>query len=255
MSANIPQRAEGEPLDAYLARLNIYMDSVREHIRSGSGASPFASAPVGTVPAAQAVPSQEPAAKEAPLGAPAGFVMNPAGMTGAQPPKPVTPVTPIMGLIGKEAKKAAKAAKKKAKAEKRAAPANLPGKLGTLLGDYRFSIATTVLNAVTDIFWLISYVVCIIERSSLFAQAQAEMMSVGAASYRITVTSPFFGVLKFLLFLLPVVLILWCLGVVFADKKSRKPVDKKVLLGVFALNLIVGIVALADVAKYGLLFG
>lgn len=128
------------------------------------------------------------------------------------------------------------------------------GKLRRLFGDSRFSVVTCIGNIAAYVIWLIGYVVCIFERESYFASYEANMASKGITSYQITITTPFFAVLKAVLYLMPVVMILWTAAVVLLDKKGKAPVPKKSLGLIFGLDVAVGITAVIDAAYAGLLF-
>ena len=133
-------------------------------------------------------------------------------------------------------------------------PVKKQGKLGQLLGNYRFASVTTAVNFVYCIFWLISYIISVFSRESFFAQYEARMAADGIFAYHVELASPFFVFLKVLLYLLAVVIILWTVAVVLGDKNKKDLPGKKLLLAVFGVDVIVGITAVIDAASVGLLF-
>ena len=150
-------------------------------------------------------------------------------------------------------KRAAKQRAKQAKRERRREQKNAPP---AAKGDVsRFSFVTTLLNLGLYGGWLIAYFISLAVRSMMFTSAQAEMAMQGVAAYSVTISSPVFTVLKLLIYVMPVVVLLWMRGVLSADKKGLEPPDKKWLIAAFAADLTVGFVVVFDVLAAKLVFG
>ena len=122
-------------------------------------------------------------------------------------------------------------------------------------GKSRFSFVTTVCNLILYGGWNVLYFVCLSVRSAMFTGTQTEMAAQGVANYSVTISSPLFTVLKILVYLMPVVLLLWMKGVLSADKKQLPQLDKRLLIAAFAVDLLAGFVVIFDVLAAGLLFG
>lgn len=144
--------------------------------------------------------------------------------------------------------------KSRKKEKKRRRKADRPVKT-TKGGKSRFSFVTTVLNLVLYGGWTVLYFVCLTVRSMMFTGAQAEMASQGVAAYSVTISSPLFTALKYLIYAMPVVLLLWMRGVLSAEKKQVPQLNKKLLIAAFAVDLLAGVIVIFDVLAAKLVFG
>ncbi len=122
-----------------------------------------------------------------------------------------------------------------------------------LLGTSRSAAFFTLLNLFVYGAWIITYIACTMLRASLFAQAQSQMAMQGQFTYTVTVSSPVFGLLKFLLYILPVLALIWAFVI---RKQDRKAIicDKKLIIAALVVMLVSAFAALADIGKIGLIF-
>ncbi|MBQ6066433.1 MAG: hypothetical protein IJK89_06390 [Clostridia bacterium] len=139
--------------------------------------------------------------------------------------------------------------KKRARVKKEKAPKVTAG------GQSRFSFVTTWINLALYAGWTVLYFVCLSVRSVMFTSTQTEMAMQGVANYSLSISSPLFTVLKILIYLMPVVVLLWMKGVLGADKKGLAPVDKRLLIAAFAADLTAGVVVIFDAVAAQLIFG
>lgn len=128
------------------------------------------------------------------------------------------------------------------------------GKIRRIFGDSRLSVLSGILNGVLYVIWIVAYVVCVYQREGLFSRYEARMLADGIASYHMEISTPFIGLLKAMLYIMPIIVILWTVAVVMADKKGKRPASKKTLIGLFGLDTVIGITVLVDIAYAGLLF-
>lgn len=124
----------------------------------------------------------------------------------------------------------------------------------TASGKSRFSFVTSLLNLITYGGWTVLYFVCLSVRSVMFNSTQAEMAMQGVANYSVSISSPLFTVLKVLVYLMPVVVLLWMKGVLSADKKGLPQVDRRLLIAAFAVDLLVGVLIIFDAVAAQLIF-
>ena len=139
--------------------------------------------------------------------------------------------------------------KKRARVKKKKAPKVTSG------GQSRFSFVTTWINLALYAGWTVMYFVCLSVRSVMFTSTQTEMAMQGVASYSVSISSPLFTVLKILIYLMPVVVLLWMKGVLSADKKGLPQVNRRLLIASFAADLVAGVVVIFDAVAAKLVFG
>ena len=141
-----------------------------------------------------------------------------------------------------------KRGKKHARVKKEKAPKVTAG------GKSRFSFVTSLINLITYGGWTVLYFVCLSVRSVMFTSTQTEMAMQGVVNYSVSISSPLFTVLKVLVYLMPVVVLLWMKGVLGADKKGLPQVDRRLLIAAFAVDLLVGVIVIFDAVAAQLIF-
>ena len=122
-----------------------------------------------------------------------------------------------------------------------------------LLGTSKPASVLTLLNLGVYGVWLVLYIVCTMIRASLFSQAQSQMAMSGQTQYTVTVSSPLFTALKFILYLLPVFALVWALVIRNEDKKEVI-CDKKLIIAALAVIICAAFTAFIDIGKLGLIF-
>ena len=132
-------------------------------------------------------------------------------------------------------------------------PAQRP-KFQYLFGENRFLSVMSLVSSVLCIVWFLLYCWSLLERSNMFEEAIMTMQMQGQTSYVVNYTSPMIGVLKAFLYLLPALAIVWMAAVVSASKKNQYIGSRKIIFTVIGLIFFVGVMALFDLGKAGLLF-
>ena len=121
-------------------------------------------------------------------------------------------------------------------------------------GDSKAFFAFTVINGVLNVFWLAAYLICLALRAQAFNTAQTNMMLSGQNSYTVEVTSPFFAILKFMAYLLPVVIVVWTVLMTVTDSKNKQLCDKWLIGTVFGTELVSAILITADITMLHMVF-
>ena len=129
-----------------------------------------------------------------------------------------------------------------------------PSRFTALFGESRFLSVLSLLSGVAGVSWLLLYVGMLIQRDSLFTQAVEAMSVQGRYEYSVTFSSPVLGVLRVMLYLVPVVALIWSVTVAAVSKRGKSLGKKAVLIAVLAVFVVVGLVAVFDVFAAGLVF-
>ena len=125
--------------------------------------------------------------------------------------------------------------------------------LKLMLGTSKSVSVLTILNLVLYGGWLILYFVCTIIRETVFNSTQARMASQGQMQYTITFSSPIISFLKIMIYLLPVLAIVWA---IFISRKDKKNIicDKKLIIVALCVVVAAAFVAFIDIGSVGLIF-
>lgn len=121
-------------------------------------------------------------------------------------------------------------------------------------GDSKALFAVSAVKFILYAVWFVSYILCLILRASAFDGAQSTMAFSGQVNYTIEVTSPFFAVLRILIYFLPVLLLLWTVLLMVADKKRKALPDKKVIVAVFGADLLSAAMVMFDITASHMIF-
>lgn len=121
-------------------------------------------------------------------------------------------------------------------------------------GDSRMLFVLSLVNFITYAVWFAAYIICLILRASAFNSAQASMAISGQTTYTVEVTSPFFGVLRFFIYLLPVILLIWTVILTVTDRKRKELCDNKIIIAVFGIDAVCAITAAVDIMAAHMIF-
>ncbi|MBQ6897421.1 MAG: hypothetical protein IJN70_00450 [Clostridia bacterium] len=121
-------------------------------------------------------------------------------------------------------------------------------------GDSRFFFVLSIINSVLFAVWDIAYIVCIFLRNSAIATAQTNMALSGQAEYTVEVTSPFFPVLRVLVYILPVMLGLWTVMLHLTDRKDKELADNKLIFTAFGADILAAVLCAIDITALHMLF-
>ncbi len=121
-------------------------------------------------------------------------------------------------------------------------------------GDSRALFILSLVNFLIYAVWFVAYIVCLMLRASAFSSAQASMAISGQTNYTVEVTSPFFGVLRFFIYLLPVLLLAWLVALLVADKKKKDLCDSKIIVAVFGIDTVCAVMTALDIFSAHMLF-
>lgn len=123
-----------------------------------------------------------------------------------------------------------------------------------LFGRSRFFAVFSSLTGIYAAFWNALYYVLLIQRAVLFKNAEAAMAARGNMNYTILFVSPLQDALRVMLYILPVLLLIWVASLVFADKKEYGYGSVKMVIAVLVLVCVVGFTMLLDLGIAGLVF-
>lgn len=121
-------------------------------------------------------------------------------------------------------------------------------------GDSKAFFVFTLISGVLNTAWFVIYLICLALRTQAFNTAQTNMMLSGQSSYTVEVTSPFFTVLKFLAYLLPVIITVWTVLMLVNDRKNKKLCDKWLIGTVFGMELVSALLITADITMLHMVF-
>ena len=121
-------------------------------------------------------------------------------------------------------------------------------------GDSRFFFVLSIINSVLFAVWDIAYIICIFLRNSAIATAQTNMALSGQAEYTVEVTSPFFPVLRVLVYILPVMLGLWTVMLHLTDRKDKELADNKLIFTAFGADILAAVLCAIDITALHMIF-
>lgn len=121
-------------------------------------------------------------------------------------------------------------------------------------GDSRFFFVLSIINAAVFAVWDMAYIICLFLRNSAIATAQTNMALTGQAEYTVEVTSPFFPVLRLLVFTLPVILAVWTVLLYLTDRKNRELADTKLIFVSFGADILAAILCAVDITALHMIF-
>lgn len=121
-------------------------------------------------------------------------------------------------------------------------------------GDSRFFFVLSIINSVLFAVWDIAYIICIFLRNSAIATAQTNMALSGQAEYTVEVTSPFFPVLRVLVYLLPAMLGLWTVMLHLTDRKNKELADNKLIFTAFGADILAAVLCAIDITALHMIF-
>ncbi len=121
-------------------------------------------------------------------------------------------------------------------------------------GDSRFFFVLSIINSVLFTVWDIAYIVCIFLRNAAFSTAQTNMALSGQTEYTVEVTSPFFAVLRFFAYILPVMLCVWTVVLYVIDRKNKKLADTKLIFTAFGADIFAAILCALDITAIHMIF-
>lgn len=121
-------------------------------------------------------------------------------------------------------------------------------------GDSRLFFVFSLVAGIFNILWFGIYTVCLFLRTQVFNTAQTNMMLSGQSTYTVEVTSPLFGVLKVLAYVIPVIITVWTVLLLVNDKKGRHLCDKWIIGSVFGAQLISALLVTADITMWHMVF-
>lgn len=121
-------------------------------------------------------------------------------------------------------------------------------------GDSRFFFIFSIVNTVLFAVWDVAYIVCIFLRNAAFSTAQTNMAITGQTEYTVEVTSPFFPVLRIVVYLLPVVLAVWTAVLYALDRKNKELTDNKLIFAAFGADILAAILCALDITAVHMIF-
>ena len=121
-------------------------------------------------------------------------------------------------------------------------------------GDSNFLYGFSIFKAALFSVWSFAYIVCLALRSNAFSNAQKSLSMSGYSTYTIEVTSPFFGVLEAVAFLIPVAVIVWIVALYKKDKHSKQPIEKLFPLIAFGVDVVAAFICLLDITVFHMIF-
>ncbi len=121
-------------------------------------------------------------------------------------------------------------------------------------GGSKSLFTVSAINFILYAVWFAAYIICLILRASAFNSAQSTMALSGQMNYTVEVTSPFFAVLRVFIYFLPVLLLLWTVLLMVADKKRKVLPDKIIILSVFGADLLSAAMVMVDITAAHMIF-
>lgn len=117
-----------------------------------------------------------------------------------------------------------------------------------------FTFVSTVVNVVTSVIWILVYIFTVMYRNSVFGSIE---ISAGALipTYTVIFSTPLLGVLRFFVYLMPIVYIVWTVAVVSSAKRRKKLCHSALLYTAIAIDFVVACITLFDLAAANLIFG
>lgn len=128
------------------------------------------------------------------------------------------------------------------------------GRFNIKRGDSGFLFVFSLINFFLYGAWFVAYVICLMLRESAFNSAQSSMAISGQTNYTIEVSSPFFSVLRVLLYALPVFIVIWLIALKAIDSKRKDLCDNKIILAVFGVDAAAALMAAFDMFASHMIF-
>lgn len=122
-------------------------------------------------------------------------------------------------------------------------------------GDSKAFFIFSLINGILYTVWFVAYIICLILRSYAFNTAQNTMVLGGYTAFTVEVSSPMFGVLKFFMMLLPVIMAVWTVMLMVTDRKHKKLCDKWLIIAVFAADIVSALTVTLDIVTLHMVFG
>lgn len=122
-------------------------------------------------------------------------------------------------------------------------------------GDSKAFFVVSLINGIIYTVWFFIYIVCLILRSYAFNTAQNTMALGGYSAYTIEVSSPVFGVLKFFVFLLPVIMLIWTVMLKVCDSKNKTLCDKWIIIATIVADALCAFAVTLDITTLHMIFG
>ena len=265
-AVKVPDRSEGESLDDYLNNINSYLNDLNRRLGEIENTSRPA-------PPAAPAPDRQPGLTDEPSGAfreaasfSAGPVPSPYGHDvyaervrsyGAASNWQAAVANPELypDLDDPAVTRKRRGLRRRRKSSGKVNPAPYRAQTAVPGKKNGFAFVMTLINLCLYAGWSVAYFICDICRNVMLANAQSQMAAQGFTEYTLVISSPVFTVLKVLLYLMPVVLIMWMAGVLSSDKKQLELPDKRLLIGACAVDIFTGILAVVDVFAVRLILG
>ena len=121
-------------------------------------------------------------------------------------------------------------------------------------GDSKLFYITSLVSGIFYIVWFVTYIICLILRSAAFNSAQSSMALGGYAMYTVEVTSPFFGILEFFAFLIPVLLTVWTVMLFAFSHRGYKLCNNVLIYTVYASGVLCALLCALDIAAAHMIF-
>ncbi len=121
-------------------------------------------------------------------------------------------------------------------------------------GDSRFFFILSLINTAIFAVWDIVYILCTMLRNAAFSTAQTNMALTGQSVYTVEVTSPVFGILKAVVFSLPVILAVWTAALFITERKNKELCSTVLIIAAFAFDALAAILCAADIAALNMIF-
>lgn len=121
-------------------------------------------------------------------------------------------------------------------------------------GDSGFLFVFSLINFFLYGVWFVAYIICLMLRASAFSSAQSTMALSGQMNYTVEVSSPFFAVLRVILYVLPAFIIAWLIALKVCDHKRMELCDNKIILAVFGIDAVCALMSAFDMFASHMIF-
>lgn len=121
-------------------------------------------------------------------------------------------------------------------------------------GDSGFLFVFSLINFFLYGVWFVAYIICLMLRASAFSSAQSTMALSGQMNYTVEVSSPFFAVLRVILYVLPAFIIAWLIALKVCDHKRMELCDNKIIIAVFGIDAVCALMSAFDMFASHMIF-
>ena len=121
-------------------------------------------------------------------------------------------------------------------------------------GDSGFLFVFSLINFFLYVVWFVAYIICLMLRASAFSSAQSTMALSGQMNYTVEVSSPFFAVLRVILYVLPAFIIAWLIALKVCDHKRMELCDNKIIIAVFGIDAVCALMSAFDMFASHMIF-